>query len=320
MSPLHPWFAFAFAAAALGLSSAGAWWTMRTSINTRVFCDVVRKLVTARNGSRAIKLCYAAGPHVPVALGTRAMLHLALRAPPTIETGDYREGASPSLDDAHRALRQAYDQAVAPQMRALRWWLLSALGVVLSLIEAIALWLPWVGHPLGEFYPLIMAAAVFALFVGARSWWSVRQGVASAADLLLGPMAQAWLAGSLDDAPPALAPAPVPHRQPAPLLRGASLSFEVSEPGQPARQFSLPAGVIKLGRHDRAQVHIEHPSVARMHAVIDASEGSTATLIDLGARAGTMLNGEPITKAELHHGDTILVGDVTVRVGLGEPA
>lgn len=318
MSPLHPWFAFAFAAAALGLSSVGAWWTMRTSLNTRIFCDVVRKLMTARNGSRAVKLCFAAGPHVPVALGTCAMLQLALRAPPTSEVGDYREGSSPSMDDAIRALRQAYDQAVTPQMRALRWWLLSALGTVLSLIEAIALWLPWVEHPLGEFYPLILAAAVFALFVGARSWWSVQQGVASAADRLLGPMAQAWLTGSLDDATPALEL--TPHRQPAPLLRGASLSFEVSEPGQPARRFSLPAGVIKLGRHDRAQVQLEHPSVARMHAVIDASEGSTATLIDLGAREGTMLNGEPITKAELHHGDTILMGDVTVRVGLGEPA
>lgn len=42
--------------------------------------------------------------------------------------------------------------------------------------------------------------------------------------------------------------------------------------------------------------------------------GNHCRLADLGGRNGTFVNGEPITEAELHDGDTVVLGRVALRV------
>ncbi len=75
----------------------------------------------------------------------------------------------------------------------------------------------------------------------------------------------------------------------------------------------------KIGRMASAVIRLEDPSVARIHAVIEVGV-EQATLVDMGTTAGTSLNGEPIQRTVLSHGDRIGLGEVVLLVGLGEPA
>ncbi len=75
----------------------------------------------------------------------------------------------------------------------------------------------------------------------------------------------------------------------------------------------------KIGRMASAVIRLEDPSVARIHAVIEVG-AEQATLVDMGTTTGTSLNGEPIQRTALNHGDRIGLGEVILLVGLGEPA
>lgn len=74
----------------------------------------------------------------------------------------------------------------------------------------------------------------------------------------------------------------------------------------------------KIGRMPTAAVHLEHPSVSRIHAVIELGP-TEAVLVDMGTTAGTLLGGEPIVRAPLAHGDQVQLGECTLLVGIGEP-
>lgn len=73
---------------------------------------------------------------------------------------------------------------------------------------------------------------------------------------------------------------------------------------------------IKIGRLASAQLRLEDPSSARLHAVIELS-GRDAVLVDLGSPSGTLVNGEPAQRRPLQHGDAIVIGDTSLRIGLG---
>ncbi len=71
--------------------------------------------------------------------------------------------------------------------------------------------------------------------------------------------------------------------------------------------------VIKIGKFASSHVHIDDPSVSRMHAVIELSENDYK-IIDLGSTRGTFINGERVTKGPLKEGDTLKFGDVELKV------
>jgi phosphoserine phosphatase RsbU/P len=62
-----------------------------------------------------------------------------------------------------------------------------------------------------------------------------------------------------------------------------------------------------IGRRSGHDLHLSGADVSRDHAEI-ARTGDRFTLRDLGSRAGTFVNGEPITERVLEHGDRIHVG------------
>lgn len=92
------------------------------------------------------------------------------------------------------------------------------------------------------------------------------------------------------------------------------LRFEIVRKSS-TRVVDVQREIIKLGRSVHAHVMLdEHSGAARMHAVIEAMTADAVTLIDLGSKPGTWVNGAPITKTLLHTGDVIVIGDTSLTL------
>ena len=61
-----------------------------------------------------------------------------------------------------------------------------------------------------------------------------------------------------------------------------------------------------------AAVRLTDTSVSRRHAEVRRS-GDGWILVDLGSTNGTRINGVPVTDRRLQDGDTITVGDASLR-------
>ena len=89
--------------------------------------------------------------------------------------------------------------------------------------------------------------------------------------------------------------------------------FAIFRGSRLVRRVTLDEPVLKIGRVEGAQLHIEDNEVARMHAVIEV-EGDNMTIIDLGSQNGTWVDGERVNKREITLGSRILVGQTTIVV------
>lgn len=101
-----------------------------------------------------------------------------------------------------------------------------------------------------------------------------------------------------------------------------SLHVRIDIDGRPPTQQTLEVAqrrTVRIGRLLKAQIHIDHSSVARLHAIIDCSTAG-ATLTSMASVAGVLLNGRPVRRARLSHGDTLLLGEARLSIGLGRPA
>ncbi len=88
--------------------------------------------------------------------------------------------------------------------------------------------------------------------------------------------------------------------------------------GVQQRTETVDREIIKIGRLASCQLRIDDELAARMHAVIEVERG-VPTIIDLGSRSGTFVNGEQVSRRELRPGDRIQIGR-TVAVLEHEPA
>jgi DNA-binding winged helix-turn-helix (wHTH) protein/pSer/pThr/pTyr-binding forkhead associated (FHA) protein len=79
---------------------------------------------------------------------------------------------------------------------------------------------------------------------------------------------------------------------------------------------------VSIGRSRECEICVPHTHVSRLHSklviepVYQETQGPiryTFTLIDCGSRLGTKLNGEPVIRATLRHGDRIQVGAVRFK-------
>jgi pSer/pThr/pTyr-binding forkhead associated (FHA) protein len=89
--------------------------------------------------------------------------------------------------------------------------------------------------------------------------------------------------------------------QGTPVLTGEYGSVRVEAP--------LVGAVTRLGRGVSADVHLDHPTVSRRHALVVRRE-ETLVLLDDRSMNGTWLNGERISEAVLSDGDLIQLGAV----------
>jgi ribosomal protein S27AE len=73
-------------------------------------------------------------------------------------------------------------------------------------------------------------------------------------------------------------------------------------------------GTLKIGRNRTCDICVDHPTVSRLHAVVELKAGKL-TVADLGSSSGTMVNGRVVSRASLEVGDVISVGDCRLEVG-----
>jgi len=79
--------------------------------------------------------------------------------------------------------------------------------------------------------------------------------------------------------------------------------------------FELRGDITTVGRGDGVDVHLEEPSVSRLHAEL-VRRGPHVYVTDLGLSSnGTRVNGRPIGRRVLVDGDVLSFGAARVRVG-----
>ena len=86
------------------------------------------------------------------------------------------------------------------------------------------------------------------------------------------------------------------------------------------RHVAVDQPVSSIGRSLDNDIVLEDPGVSRRHAQIRWRNGRFV-LLDLGSRAGTQVNGQPISEHELKSGDIITFGGAVIIYGEeGDPA
>src|SRR5262245_40004360 len=96
------------------------------------------------------------------------------------------------------------------------------------------------------------------------------------------------------------------------------LTFQFLKDNQVTRTETLTQDIIKIGKLSSSHLRIDDESVSRMHAVIEIANAQEVYIIDLGSTKGTLVNGQKINKCKLQSGDTIVLGNTTIRVSVGE--
>jgi two-component system, NtrC family, sensor kinase len=84
----------------------------------------------------------------------------------------------------------------------------------------------------------------------------------------------------------------------------------VYNPGEPdEKSFAIRHAAVTIGRAEDQGVCIPHKSLSRSHARIEPSAGRFF-VVDLESKNGTLVNGVRVQRRELHHGDTITLGNL----------
>ena len=251
-------------------------------VNVAMANAMVIKLVRAGDLDRAKKLCSAAPRSVYLA-SARA----ALDAP----------------DDPRPAFEDAFGRAIAPYDAA-RWMDVAALLAGL-LAVVIAATTARVSVP-----PLVVGAAAAAVAAfDLRAMRRLRRDAPPACAELV----DAILSRARPTVPP---PPPADEVSADPEPPGGEVLVLVATDRGEEIRVPLDREVVKIGKLASSHLPLDHPSVSRMHAVIETTpEGST--IIDLGSTGGTRVNGAPVNKAALADGDEIEIGEVKVKVSTG---
>jgi len=82
-----------------------------------------------------------------------------------------------------------------------------------------------------------------------------------------------------------------------------TLQFE----GTALKEYVVESGVVTIGRLPDNAVIIDNPAVSGHHARV-FREGDRVILEDLKSTNGTFVNGRPVARQVLYHGDEVLVG------------
>jgi len=67
-----------------------------------------------------------------------------------------------------------------------------------------------------------------------------------------------------------------------------------------------------VGRSGEADIMINDDAISRRHARFETMADDTVWIEDLGSKNGTYLEGERVTRVELHDGDRVLLGSSTI--------
>ncbi|HXX65642.1 MAG TPA: AgmX/PglI C-terminal domain-containing protein [Polyangiaceae bacterium] len=98
-----------------------------------------------------------------------------------------------------------------------------------------------------------------------------------------------------------------------------TLTLAVVRSDRTVRRHTTARDIVKIGRDARSHLRIDDELAARMHAVLEVASPSDITLIDLGAAAGTLVNGERVHKSPVRPGDRIQIGSTVIVVERADP-
>lgn len=80
------------------------------------------------------------------------------------------------------------------------------------------------------------------------------------------------------------------------------------------KHIALVQPLITLGRHLDCDIILDDPSTSRQHAQLRWRAGHFI-ILDLGSKAGTLVNNKPISRHVLQNGDVIRLGNVALVYG-----
>lgn len=92
------------------------------------------------------------------------------------------------------------------------------------------------------------------------------------------------------------------------------LKIRVERDGEPVLECPIEPGLVSIGRGPSATIRLDDRSVSRLHAIILVDPSGANTLQDVGSRNGTLLNGRPIARNHLAHGDVFAIGSFRCRL------
>lgn len=279
--------ALTVAAVALVVAGIRAWLVGRWTISREVWIAVMQKTLRAGDRGRALKLGNAVASPVGDAMKAAILTASAL-------------DAEAKSTEAEETIRKAYEHGLDPLKLVGATRPLSILSLLLAAFGA---WTAWKdGAPLAS--PLSLAGLSLAAVVWAE--------VKSVELLGTGPAA-------LEAVLPLLLPgagggAPYrDHAEPEPL---AGVQVRVRRLGHLVKSIPLDdLPIVKIGRHERSHVCLDHPTVSRMHAVLEHDGHEAWDLIDLGA--GTRVRGESVNKVALKVGDRFEIGPFELELARG---
>jgi type II secretory pathway predicted ATPase ExeA len=85
------------------------------------------------------------------------------------------------------------------------------------------------------------------------------------------------------------------------------------------KEYQIGHGHVLIGRGDQCDIVVERPIVSRHHALVIYSP-SGISLLDLGSKNGTFVDGRRVNQHLLKNGDLIGVGDCTITYFAGSGA
>ena len=95
-----------------------------------------------------------------------------------------------------------------------------------------------------------------------------------------------------------------------------SVAFSVYDGDVLLSTETLSQEIIKIGRLQASDIHLDDEKVSRMHAVIEVTAPGEVFIIDLGSASGTLVNGEKINKRKLQTGDQVQVGNKRLHLDI----
>lgn len=102
-------------------------------------------------------------------------------------------------------------------------------------------------------------------------------------------------------------------------MSSATIVLKVFSGSQCIATHRVSRDLVKIGRLATSHVRLDDDSIARMHAVLEVSDGELR-LVDLGSNTGTLVNGVPVDRSAcVRAGDRIDVGPYTMLVDVEHP-
>jgi pSer/pThr/pTyr-binding forkhead associated (FHA) protein len=90
------------------------------------------------------------------------------------------------------------------------------------------------------------------------------------------------------------------------------------EPAPATTGIWIQPPLMRIGRHPDNDVIVADPGVSEQHAELRRTAPGHYTVIDVGSRGGTYVNGTRVSRRELEEGDIVAIGSVTFRLAGSE--